>query len=230
MKTLAPFSNAADWKQLHTDETSNCQNALVNVVMSFFIINNKLKTICLNGAIVAEDGTRESQCCAIIESFHDSAKLLQCWQSEMSSMVPNMPHLLEQVPNPNKINISWEIRCGMSHDTCNTACSLGDKCADKVISLAKEECPSCTDYFVYQNNCFHHLWNIWLDAVESCLAEKLEAHLKHDLDLIPSHLHDACCLSELLWQVDKEYSETSNYMKGHGRDFKDWRILYHPGK
>ena len=135
-----------------------------------------------------------------------------------------MPHLLEQLPNPNKINISCMIRCEMSHDTCGTACFLDVKLADKVISLAKEECPSGTDYFVYQNNCFHHLRNIWLGAVENCLAKKLEAHLKDDLDLKPTHLYVACCLSELLWQVDKEYSETSNYMKWHGRVFKDWQI------
>ena len=122
------------------------------------------------------------------------------------------------------------IVCGMSHDTFDTACFLGGKHADKVISLAKEECPTGTYYFVHQNNCFHHLWNISWGTVENCLAKKLEAHLKHDLDLIPSHLPIACCLSELLWQADKEYSEITNYMKGHGRVFKDWWIWFHPGK
>ena len=139
--------------------------------MSFLTIENKFKTICLNGAIMAEDGTAESQCHAIIESFHESAKLLQCWRSEMSTMFPNMPHLLEQLPNPNKINIFCMIRCGMSDDTCDTACFIDGKLADKVISLAKEVCPSGTNYFVYQNNCFHHLWNIWLNAFENCLTK-----------------------------------------------------------
>ena len=121
-KTLAAYQlgNAADWKQLHTDETSHHQTALINVVKSFLTLDNKLKTICLNGAIMAEDGTIESQCHAIIESFHDCAKLLQCWQSETSTMFPNMSHLLGQLPNPNKINISCMIGCGMSHDICDT--------------------------------------------------------------------------------------------------------------
>ena len=61
------------------------------------------------------------------------------------------------------------------------------------------------------------------------VGEKLE-HVKHDLELIPSHLRVACRLCELLLQVDKEYSFTANYAKGSGDDFYDWKVCYCPGK
>ncbi len=78
-KTLAAYQlgNAKDWKQLHTDETSRCQTSLVNVVMSYLKEDDEFRTICLNSAIIAENGMASSQSRAIIGSFQESATLLK---------------------------------------------------------------------------------------------------------------------------------------------------------
>ena len=62
-KTLAAYQIgiAKGWKQLHTDETSCHQTSLVTVVMSFLMEDDKFKTVCLNGAIISEDGTAAAQ-------------------------------------------------------------------------------------------------------------------------------------------------------------------------
>ncbi len=78
-KTLAAYQlgKAKDWKQLHNDETSRRQTSLVNVVMSYLTEDDEFRTICLNSAIIAENGMASSQSRAIIGSFKESATLLK---------------------------------------------------------------------------------------------------------------------------------------------------------
>ena len=66
--------------------------------------------------------------------------------------------------------------------------------------------------------------------VELFLAQKLEEHVTHDLELFPCNLHVTCRLSKLLIQVDKEYNETASYFKGHGADYLDYRLRYCSGR
>jgi hypothetical protein len=55
-------------------------------------------------------------------------------------------------------------------------------------------------------------------------------YLKHDLESIPSHLRVSCKISDLLCQVNKEYSFTASYFKGSGDDYADWKERFCPGK
>ena len=58
------------------------------------------------------------------------------------------------------------------------------------------------DFVLYQGECFQHLRNVWLGAVEKLLAKHLKQHMKNDLAIIPYHLRVACTLNELSWYVD----------------------------
>ncbi len=40
----------------------------------------------------------------------------------------------------------------------------------------------------------------------------------------------SCKISDLLRQIDKEYSFTANYFKGSGDDYADWKERFRPGK
>ena len=73
---------------------------------------------------------------------------------------------------------------------------------------------SGTDLILYQGHCFHHLRNTWFEAIENYLSQKLTAYLRHDLESIPLHLRVSCKISDLLRQLDKEYSFTANYFQG----------------
>ena len=58
------FGKAKPWKQLQIDETWWNQILLVNVIVCFLYDENAiLKTVCLNGSIIAVDGTAESIVC-----------------------------------------------------------------------------------------------------------------------------------------------------------------------
>jgi len=99
----------------------------------------------------------------------------------------------------------------LSHDNCNPARVQGDHLVQLIEELALEQGIDKEQRVVYQGSCHNPLRNTWMDHIETYLATKLEGHLKHDLELIPKHLHVACRLSELLLQVDNEYSLKANY-------------------
>ncbi len=83
---------------------------------------------------------------------------------------------------------------------------------------------------MFQGHCFDHLRNTWFEAIENYLSRKLTIFLKHDLELIPPHLRVSCKISDLLRQVDKEYSFTANYFKESCDDYADWKECFCPGK
>jgi hypothetical protein len=232
-KTLACYQpgHAKDWKQAHKDKTRHRQSSLVNLLISFLDSDNELKTICLNGAIMCDDGTADSQCRGIISTLHDSAKLLKQWRYATLNMYPSNPDLVELIPDPASMDITRMTGGGLAHDTCDTARSLGNKLASAILESSNQNnVLTASEHKMYQTNCFQHLRNIWMGAVEDMMAKRLGAHLKHDLELIPPHLRVACRLSELVLQADKEYNACANYAKGSGDDYHGWRQLYCPGK
>ena len=231
-KTLAAYQigNAKVLKQLHTDGTSRRQSSLIDVVIGLLSDDNEFKTICLDSAIIAEDGTTEKCARAIIGSFDDSAQLLLKWREEIVLMFPDRSDLLSSVPEPSALDVSRMLGGMLSHDNCNPARDQGRRLETLIMELAEANGVPESERVVYQGSCHNHLRNTWMDHVETYLARKLEDHLKHDLELIPSHLRVTCRLSELLIQVDKEYNFSANYPKGHGDAFHDWLKKYHPGK
>jgi hypothetical protein len=76
------IGNANALKQLHTDATNCHHTSLVNVVMGFLADNAELCTICLDGAIIAKDGTAEKSSWAVLRSFEESSELLNTWRIE----------------------------------------------------------------------------------------------------------------------------------------------------
>ena len=109
----------------------------------------------------------------------------------------------------------------MSHDNCATANKTAYNLMQKILELGKEAGMSPMALILYQGHCFHHLRNTWFEAIENYMSRKLTEWLQHNLELIPSHLGVSCKISDLLRQVDKEYSFTIDYFKGSGNEYAD---------
>lgn len=189
-RTLAAFQigKAKLLKQLHTDGTNRRQTSLINVVISFLTENDEFRTICLDGAIIAEDGTAEQQSRSILGSFTESARLLEKWCHETVYMFPNRPDLLEGLPDPSSMDIIRMLGGMISHDNCNAARAGGKRLQSLILQLAEEKNIPVDERLLFQGSCHNHLRNTWMDAVEMYLGRFLENHLKHSLDSIPHHL------------------------------------------
>jgi len=224
------IGKAKEWKQLHTDETQRRQTSIANVVMGVLDKDNKLKTICLTGSIIAEDGTAEEQSKAIIAAFGESRKMLEDWRKETKEMYADMPEHLDDLAKGEDMDPSRMCGGTVSHDTCSTANLTGEKLGDLILELGKKKGLSKEQLVIFQGNCFNHLRNVWLKQVENYLGRKLEDVMKIELGLLPPHLRVSCYLSELSRQVDKECNVTCNYPKGHGNEYCDWKEEFHPGK
>ena len=104
-------------------------------------------------------------------------------------MYPSKPELVEFIPNLASMDITKMTGGGLAHDTCDTARSLGNKLVVTIVeSWNQNRTLDSSKRQINQMNCFRHLRNVWMGAVESMMTIKLEAHLKHDLDLVPPHL------------------------------------------
>jgi len=184
----------------------------------------------MSGSIISTDGMADEQSCAIIGAFNDSGWLLQQWSDMTAAMYPDEIELLATIPRSKDMSPAKLIGGYISHDNCTTANKTGNYLSDMILALGKEAGMNDMDLILYQGHCFNHLRNTWFEAIENYLLRKITDHLKNDLEIIPSHLRVSCKISDLLCQVDKEYSFTANYFKGSGDDYADWKEQYRPGK
>lgn len=158
-KTLAAYQigNAKVLKQLHTDGTSRRQSSLIDVVIGLLSDDNEFKTICLDSAIIAEDGTTEKCARAIIGSFDDSAQLLLKWREEIVLMFPDRLDLLSSVPEPSALDVSRMLGGMLSHDNCNPARDQGRRLETLIMELAEANGVPESERVVYQGSCHNHL-------------------------------------------------------------------------
>ena len=100
------LADAIDWKQLHSDETSRRQTALLNLLMGIIKKDyDKICSICLDLAIITNNSTAREQSSAIIGVFEDLSSLLTDWRDETTMMYPKQPELLSMIADPVLIDI-----------------------------------------------------------------------------------------------------------------------------
>jgi hypothetical protein len=75
----------------------------------------------------------------------------------------------------------------------------------------------------------NHLQNVWFGNVEKALLTHLNALLRSSLDEINPQLRVTASISAVIHAVDKEFSLSSNYPKGHGELFREWIHEHYPG-
>ncbi len=75
----------------------------------------------------------------------------------------------------------------------------------------------------------HHLINVRLGNVEKVLSTYLNALLRTSLDKIDPQVRVTASISAVISAVDKEFSLSSNYPKGHGELFREWIREHYPG-
>ena len=125
----------------------------------------------------------------------------------MDKRFPGNPH---SIPLPAQIDIQKLGHGGViTTDTCNQA--------QKVRRILCEIVVGALDY-----DCMNHLRNVWFGSMEKTSTKELNLYLRTSLDEIDPKLRVSTSMSALIRAVDKEFSLSANYPKGHGKLFLEW--------
>ncbi len=79
----------------------------------------------------------------------------------------------------------------------------------------------------FELDCMNHLRNVWFRNVEKEWLSYLTTILRVNLDEIDLKLWVTTSISAIILAVDKEFSLSSNYPKGHGKLFLERIHLTH---
>ena len=122
-------------------------------------------------------------------------------------MRTHFPKKFHLVPSPAGIDTSKLGGGGViMTDTCNTAQKVRRINVDQIAGT-------------YELDCMNHLRNVWFGNIEKALSAHLNALLRSSLDEIDPQLRVTASVSAVIRAVDKEFSLSSNYPKGHGKLF-----------
>ena len=122
------------------------------------------------------------------------------------------------IPSEDGIDINKLGKGGtMTTDTCSTA--------QKLRRILVEKIPGSFDY-----DCMNHLRNVWFGNMEKKLTKHLNGMLRTSLDNVDPSLRVSASITAIIRAIDKEFSLSANYPKGHGELFLEWMRDKHPGE
>ena len=122
------------------------------------------------------------------------------------------------VPSPDQIDKSkFGSGAVFNTDTCAAA--------QKLCRILVEACVGSYDF-----DCMHHLRNVWFGGVKKALTSRLNEILRDSADEIDPKLRVSASISAVIRAVNKEFSLSANYPKGHGELFREWMKSNHSGE
>ncbi len=83
---------------------------------------------------------------------------------------------------------------------------------------------------IIEQDCHHHLRNVWAKAVEIELSKYLTIMLRDSLGKIDSSLCESTMFTAFARAYGKEFSLAAYYPKGHGELFAEWMKENYPGE
>jgi hypothetical protein len=127
---------------------------------------------------------------------------------------PDKVHL---IPTPDSISIDKLGNDGVvMTDTCNGAQKLRRLLVDRIDGS-------------HDLDCMNHLRNVWIGGMEKSLSKYLNDMMRSNLDDIDSKLRVTTSISAVIRAIDKEFSLSANYPKGHGELFLEWIREHYSG-
>ena len=186
----------------------------------------------ISSCIFPTDERSETLCETIIDTIKDKSLLLDKWIQVHESRYGSGTHTIPSSCQVSlaKLGIGGG---GTMTDNCNAAIALGRVLSDQIRQLAldkiREDGGDESAVLMLQQNCHHHMRNVWFGAVVKRLSSYLNELLACDLAAISFRYRVSTLMDSVLRAVDKEFSLPANYPKGHGAQFRYWLGEYHPG-
>eukprot|EP00956_Cyclotella_meneghiniana_P040422 scaffold194930_cov35-Cyclotella_meneghiniana.AAC.2 len=230
-QTLAAYNIAvADTiEQSHTDGTSVRQTAMQNFVVRA-TKDGVEKKITLSSCILSETESAESIASAILQEFNHARSLIKQWKDATTKLYPGRDDLQDLIPSVSRLCISRLVglKSFATTDTCATARKLRRILNESIKQIALEKGLSEEEVMVFEADCWQHLRKVWFGGVSSALSEHMREVLADDLIELPTIYRINLDIDDLFRCIDKEFSKTANYAKGHGSEFFWWMQEFHP--
>ena len=183
---------SSEIKQIHNDAASHKGIEILNCICGVLTRSNQLKTICLAGDIIPENGTAECQSSALVDQFSESGGLLEGWRDATKKMHagdPELPMLLEEIPTKNSLCVSRTLGAYLSADNCSTARLNTSKFSAKIIVVAKANgIINKKKLCHYFGHCFNHQRNGLCNSVAIGFGRRIGDALADDISAFAPHL------------------------------------------
>jgi hypothetical protein len=230
------------WDQLWTNSTTRQQIPFTALIIRILAEGGSINPIAVSSCIFMEDEKSETQVDGIINKVnrkyvwfdfflmcnHCHNKIPLRMNLKLNSLKDRLSRLHEVlnesypgnshlIPSPEQIDVQKLSHGGfIMSDTYNQA--------QKVRRLLVAQIDGS-----YYYDCMNHLHNVWFGNAENELTKDLNVHLRANLDGIVPMLCVTTSMSAIIRAVDKEFSLSANYPKGHGKIFLEWIWEYYPG-
>ena len=187
------------------------------------------RPLLLSSSIFPEDERSVTVCKSILECIKEKALLLDQWRAIHEEMF-GTDH---DIPSSESMGLVKLDGASFNADTCNAARSTSRRTMEAVEEVVKEtiliEEGVERDVLLLQQDCHHHMRNVWMGAIVRHLSKYLDNLLDSDLASISFRYRVTTMMDGVLRAIDKEFSLPANYPKGHGDWFKYWLKKMHPG-
>ena len=178
----------------------------------------------MSSSIILAGETSEEQVDAISEMISKGGERPNRWAKVFAEKYPGYQH---NIPKDWGMDIGkLSSGGGLKSGTCNAARKTRRILVSKISEAATEMNRECGN--VLEVDCWNHLRNVWLGGMTKALSSYIRNIMINDLDSINARLHVSPKIEKILRAVDKEFSLTANYPKGHGELFRRWMETYHP--
>ena len=120
----------------------------------------------LSSAIYAANGTAEIEVSTIQRTFSEDCNLLKNWRDVTCHMWPDRQDLLEKWPDPMKLKLARLAEHGwLLTDTSNTPTKFRKLIHEVIETETKENGMTEGKIKVYKTNCWHQIWNMWIEVM-----------------------------------------------------------------
>ena len=169
----------------------------------------------MSSFIFLEDEQLETVFETIIKTTEEKALILDHWQTiheRTFGPTHDIPFSEEMSLTKMKDNV-------VNSDTRNGARLTSAMLVDTIDNVLKEKAKDTgdkSDHKVLCMDCHHHLYNVWIGALNKYLSKYLSKFLQEDLNAIDFRYRVSTMLNYVHRVVDKELSLSVNYPKGCG--------------
>ena len=232
------LASAEEWKQLFTDATTRRQISFQCLLIGVMDGDDKIDPVVVSLCIFMEDESSETEANSILDkvclfislcllsdshSYNNFAFIL----FKINSLKDRLDRLREVVekkhpgkghlvPSADEINTDKLAKATVMTDTCSAA--------QKVRRVLCAAIPGMHEF-----DCMQHLRNVWIGGMEKAVTGELNKILRDSLDEIDPTIRVTSSISAIIRAIDKEFSLSANYPKGHGDLFAEWMLEKYPG-